>query len=193
MGARLGPGRRSSGGSPVRAAPPVGHGGRHPSPLAGGRAASRLRALVTIDPDGGVRLAKGRWRADIPAGDSGAHVGGPGGFARVPGSSVPVAACVRCTAEPTVGAVSANQDCRRRGGDRSPPCSRLVTAGAVWTVHLWWLKCASPVRDGETITVRGSRRDLLGHLVIRVTNFGRHWPQIHGQVARTASFALKAS
>ena len=31
----------------------------------------------------------------------------------------------------------------------------------------------------QTITIRGSRSDLLGHDVIRVSSFTRHWLQIH--------------
>jgi hypothetical protein len=56
---------------------------------------------------------------------------------------------------------------------------RLVTAGNTYTVHLWWWKFASPVRDGDTITVRGSRRDLPGHDVVRISSFTSHGLQIH--------------
>jgi hypothetical protein len=38
---------------------------------------------------------------------------------------------------------------------------------------------ASPVRDGDTITVCGSRRDLPGPDVIRVSSFTSHWLRIH--------------
>jgi hypothetical protein len=55
----------------------------------------------------------------------------------------------------------------------------VVTAGHTYTAHLWWCKFASPVRDGDTITIRGSRPDLLGHDVIRVSSITRHWLQIH--------------
>ena len=41
------------------------------------------------------------------------------------------------------------------------------------------MKFASPVRDGDTITVRGSRRDLPGHDVIRISSFTSHWLKIH--------------
>jgi hypothetical protein len=64
-------------------------------------------------------------------------------------------------------------------GNLFPRTFRLVTAGHAYTVHLWWWKFASPVRDGDTITVRGSRRDLPGHDVIRVSSFTSHWLQIH--------------
>ena len=64
-------------------------------------------------------------------------------------------------------------------GNLFPRLFRVVTAGYTYTVHLWWWKFASPVRDGETITIRGSRSDLLGHDVIRVSSFTRHWLQIH--------------
>jgi hypothetical protein len=60
-----------------------------------------------------------------------------------------------------------------------PRLFRVVTAGYTYTVHLWWWKFASPVRDGDTITIRGSRSDLLGHDVIRVSSFTSHWLQIH--------------
>jgi predicted nucleotidyltransferase len=64
-------------------------------------------------------------------------------------------------------------------GNLFPRLFRVVTAGYAYTVHLWWWKFASPVRDGDTITIRGSRSDLLGHDVIRVSSFTRHWLQIH--------------
>lgn len=64
-------------------------------------------------------------------------------------------------------------------GNLFPRMFRVVTAGYAYTVHLWWWKFASPVRDGDTITIRGSRSDLLGHDVIRVSSFTRHWIQIH--------------
>ena len=60
-----------------------------------------------------------------------------------------------------------------------PRVFRLVTRGYTHTVHLWWWKFASPVRDGDTVTVCGSRRDLPGHDVIRVSSFTSHWLQIH--------------
>jgi hypothetical protein len=56
---------------------------------------------------------------------------------------------------------------------------RVLTGGYAYTVHLWWWKFASPVRDGEIVTVRGSRRDLPGQDVIRVSSFTSHWLQIH--------------
>jgi len=64
-------------------------------------------------------------------------------------------------------------------GNLFPRMFRLVTAGHTYTVHLWWWKFASPVRDGDTITVRGSRRDLPGHDVIRISSFTSHWLKIH--------------
>ena len=64
-------------------------------------------------------------------------------------------------------------------GNLFPRVFRLLTAGYAYTVHLWWWKFGSPVRDGETVTVRGSRRDLPGHDVIRVSSFTSHWLQIH--------------
>lgn len=64
-------------------------------------------------------------------------------------------------------------------GNLFPRMFRLVTAGYTYTVHLWWWKFASPVRDGDTITVCGSRRDLPGPYVIRVSSFTSHWLQIH--------------
>ena len=64
-------------------------------------------------------------------------------------------------------------------GNLFPRMFRLVTAGYTYTVHLWWWKFASPVRDGDTITVRGSRRDLPGHAVIRISSFTSRWLKIH--------------
>ena len=64
-------------------------------------------------------------------------------------------------------------------GNLFPRLFRVVTAGYTYTVHLWWWKFASPVRDGDTITIRGSRSDLLGHDIIRVSSFTRHWLKIH--------------
>ena len=64
-------------------------------------------------------------------------------------------------------------------GNLFPRMFRLVTAGYTYTVHLWWWKFASPVRDGDTITVCGSRRDVLGPDVIRVSSFTSHWLRIH--------------
>jgi hypothetical protein len=64
-------------------------------------------------------------------------------------------------------------------GNLFPRMFRLVTAGYAWTVHLWWWKFASPVRDGDIITVRGSHRELPGDPVIRVSSFTSHWLQIH--------------
>lgn len=56
---------------------------------------------------------------------------------------------------------------------------RLLTGNHAYTVHLWWWKFASPVRDVETVTVCGGRRDLSGRDVIRVSTFTGHWLQIH--------------
>jgi predicted nucleotidyltransferase len=64
-------------------------------------------------------------------------------------------------------------------GNLFPRMFRVLTNGHAWTVHLWWWKFASPVRDGETVTVRGSRLDLPGEPVIRVTSFTDHYIQIH--------------
>jgi len=64
-------------------------------------------------------------------------------------------------------------------GNLFPRMFRLNTGSFTYTVHLWWWKFASPVRDGETVTVRGSRRDLPGEPVIRVSSFTSHWLQIH--------------
>lgn len=64
-------------------------------------------------------------------------------------------------------------------GNLFPRVFRVVTAGYAYTVHLWWWKFASPVRDGDTITIRGSRSDLLGHDVIRVSSFTGHWLHVH--------------
>jgi hypothetical protein len=64
-------------------------------------------------------------------------------------------------------------------GNLFPRMFRLLTRGYAYTVHLWWWKFSSPVRDGDTITVRGSRRDLPGEPVIRVISFTCHWLQIH--------------
>jgi hypothetical protein len=64
-------------------------------------------------------------------------------------------------------------------GNLFPRMFRLVTAGYAYTVHLWWWKFASPVRDGDIITVCGSRRDLPGQDVIRVSSFTSHWLHIH--------------
>jgi len=64
-------------------------------------------------------------------------------------------------------------------GNLFPRMFRLVTAGYTWTVHLWWWKFASPVRDGDIITVRGSHRDLPGDPVIRVSSYTSHWLQVH--------------
>jgi len=47
-------------------------------------------------------------------------------------------------------------------GNLFPRVFRVLTGSYAYTVHLWWWKFASPVRDGETITVCGSRRDLPG-------------------------------
>jgi len=60
-----------------------------------------------------------------------------------------------------------------------PRTFRLVTGDYAYTVHLWWWKFASPVRDGDTVTVCGSRRDLPGPDVIRVSSFTSHWLRIH--------------
>jgi predicted nucleotidyltransferase len=64
-------------------------------------------------------------------------------------------------------------------GNLFPRIFRVTTSGHTYTVHLWWWKFASPVRDGDIITVRGSRRDLPGHDVIRVSSFTSHWLHIH--------------
>jgi hypothetical protein len=63
-------------------------------------------------------------------------------------------------------------------GNLFPRVFRLVTAGYTYTVHLWWWKFASPVRDGDTVTVCGSRRDLAEPGVLRVSSFTSHWLQI---------------
>jgi len=64
-------------------------------------------------------------------------------------------------------------------GNLFPRMFSVVTVGQAYTVHLWWWKFASPVRDGDTITVHGSRRDLPGQPVIRISSFTDHWLQIH--------------
>jgi len=56
---------------------------------------------------------------------------------------------------------------------------RLNTGSYTYTVHLWQWKFSSPVRDGDIITVCGSRRDLPRQDVIRVSSFTGHWLQIH--------------
>jgi hypothetical protein len=63
-------------------------------------------------------------------------------------------------------------------GNLFPRMFRLRTAGQTYTVHLWWWKFASPVRDGDTVTVCGSRRDVPGEPVIRVSSFTGHWLHI---------------
>jgi hypothetical protein len=63
-------------------------------------------------------------------------------------------------------------------GNLFPRMFRLDTGSYTYTVHLWWWKFASPVRDGELVTVCGSRLDLPGEPVIRVSSFTRHWLQI---------------
>jgi predicted nucleotidyltransferase len=64
-------------------------------------------------------------------------------------------------------------------GNLFPRMFRLEIRGYPYTVHLWWWKFSSPVRDGDTITVCGSRRDQTGERVIRVSSFTRHWLRIH--------------
>jgi hypothetical protein len=64
-------------------------------------------------------------------------------------------------------------------GNLFPRMFRLLTGSYAYTVHLWWWKFSSPVRDGETVTVRGSRLDLPGEPVIRVSSFTGHWLHIH--------------
>jgi len=66
-------------------------------------------------------------------------------------------------------------------GNLFPRTFRVVTAGHAWTIHLWWWKFASPVRDGDIITVRGSHRALPGDPVIRVSSFTSHFLHIHPQ------------
>lgn len=63
-------------------------------------------------------------------------------------------------------------------GNLFPRMFKVQTGGHAWTVHLWWWKFATPVRDGETVTVHGSRRDLPGEPVIRVSSFTDHWLKI---------------
>jgi hypothetical protein len=64
-------------------------------------------------------------------------------------------------------------------GNLFPRMFRLDTGSYTYTVHLWWWKFTSPVRDGDTITVRGSRRDLPDYPVIRISSFTNHWLHIH--------------
>lgn len=64
-------------------------------------------------------------------------------------------------------------------GNLFPRMFRVQAPGQDWTVHLWWWKFASPVRDGETVTVCGSRMDLPGPPVIRVSSYTCHWLKIH--------------
>jgi hypothetical protein len=64
-------------------------------------------------------------------------------------------------------------------GNLFPRTFRLVTAGYTYTIHMWWWKFASPVRDGDTITVRGTRPDLPGQAVIRISSFTSHWLHVH--------------
>ena len=63
-------------------------------------------------------------------------------------------------------------------GNLFPRMFKVQTDGHAWTVHLWWWKFATPVRDGETVTVHGSRRNLPGESVIRVSSFTDHWLKI---------------
>jgi hypothetical protein len=64
-------------------------------------------------------------------------------------------------------------------GNLFPRMFRLVTTDCTYTVHLWWWKFASPVRDGDTITICGSHPDLPGQHIIRVSSFISHWLRIH--------------
>jgi hypothetical protein len=64
-------------------------------------------------------------------------------------------------------------------GNLFPRMFRLVTVGYTYTVNLWWWKFASPVRNGETVTVCGTSLDLPGQRVIRVSSFTGHWLHIH--------------
>jgi predicted nucleotidyltransferase len=64
-------------------------------------------------------------------------------------------------------------------GNLFPRVFRLFTGSYTYTIHLWWWKFSSPVRDGDSITVCGSRWDLPGEPVIRVSSFTSHWLQIH--------------
>jgi hypothetical protein len=64
-------------------------------------------------------------------------------------------------------------------GNLFPRTFCLDTGSYAYTVHLWWWKFSSPVRDGDTITVCGTRRNLPGQPVIRVSSFTSHWLKIH--------------
>jgi hypothetical protein len=64
-------------------------------------------------------------------------------------------------------------------GNLFPRMFRLVTAGHTCTAHLRWRKFASPVRDGDTTTVQGSRRDPPGHDVTRISSLTSHSRKIH--------------
>jgi hypothetical protein len=81
---------------------------------------------------------------------------------------------------------------RNKNNSTDPVISRRWTAlqapdGIVTTIRFrdpavrlpYLLAGAYPFRDGETVTVRGSRRDLPGQDVIGVSSFTRHWLQIH--------------
>jgi predicted nucleotidyltransferase len=63
-------------------------------------------------------------------------------------------------------------------GNLFPRMFRLLTVSGSITVYLFWWKFSSPVRDGDTIALRGSLLDLAGQPAIRVSSFTDHWLQI---------------
>jgi hypothetical protein len=63
-------------------------------------------------------------------------------------------------------------------GNLFPRMFRLLTASGSITVYLFWWKFSSPVRDGDTIALRGSLLDLGGQPAIRLSSFTDHWLQL---------------
>lgn len=61
-----------------------------------------------------------------------------------------------------------------------PRMFRLVTASGSITVYVSWWKFSSPVRDGDTVALRGSLLDLAGQPAIGVSSFTGHWLQVRG-------------
>ncbi len=66
------------------------------------------------------------------------------------------------------------------GSNLFPRTFRLLSADGPADICILWWKFSTPVRDGDTVTLRGSLLRTHRSTVIRLTNYSQHWLRIEG-------------
>jgi hypothetical protein len=66
------------------------------------------------------------------------------------------------------------------GSNLFPRKFDLLTLGGMIEVYILWWKFSTPVRDGDSITLRGSIFTEREKPVVRLSNYSRHWLRIDG-------------